>query len=111
MAWTDHLEGFKKKVGDTGRVAADKAKLGTQIVKVKAEMQSESKNLKELYASLGVLYYKKYAGTEDPDFAPLMEEISRNLTHTRELDEELRSLNAASDLRAAARPRDIEGVK
>ena len=62
MAFFDEIG---KTLADKSREAAKKAKDVAEILQLKAQISTEKSKTKELYASIGVLYFKKHRDNEN----------------------------------------------
>ena len=80
MAFFDEIG---KTLADKSREAAKKAKDVAEILQLKAQISTEKSKTKELYASIGVLYFKKHRDNE------------KTLAHIAELEERVKKLEKA----------------
>ncbi len=86
------------KSSDAAKNVAGKAQTLAKKTKLNAEIAGERENTKKLYAQLGQLYYEKYAGQTDPDFAEVITDIEEALARIAEKREEINALATDSDV-------------
>ena len=85
------------KVSDAARDVADKAQTTGKKAKLNAEIASARSGLKDKYTELGKLYYEKYAGHTDPDFAETTAAIETVLEAIEAKQAEIESLSAQEE--------------
>jgi len=90
MAFFDELS---KTLSSKGKVAAQKAKDVAEVVQMKTQISSDKAKLKELYAAIGNLYFKKYRDNPENDFQTFFPEIEKTLAHIAELEAKVRELD------------------
>lgn len=90
------------KVSDAARDVADKAQTTGKKAKLNAEIASARSGLKDKYTELGKLYYEKYAGHTDPDFAETTAAIETVLEAIEAKQAEIESLSAQEEPEAEA---------
>lgn len=90
MAFFDELS---KTLSSKGKVAAQKAKDVAEVVQMKTQIASDKAKLKELYAAIGTLYFKKYRDNPENDFQTFFPEIEKTLAHMAELEAKVRELD------------------
>ena len=74
MAFFDEIG---KTLADKSREAAKKAKDVAEILQLKAQISTEKSKTKELYASIGVLYFKKHRDDENDEYQMFFPEIRK----------------------------------
>ena len=92
MAFFDEIG---KTLADKSREAAKKAKDVAEILQLKAQISTEKSKTKELYASIGVLYFKKHRDDENDEYQMFFPEIEKTLAHIAELEERVKKLEKA----------------
>ncbi len=92
MAFFDEIG---KTLADKSREAAKKAKDMAEILQLKAQIGTEKSKTKELYASIGVLYFKKHRDDENDEYQMFFPEIEKTLAHIAELEERVKTLEKA----------------
>ena len=92
MAFFDEIG---KTLADKSREAAKKAKDVAEILQLKAQISTEKSKTKELYASIGVLYFKKHRDNENDEYQMFFPEIEKTLAHIAELEERVKKLEKA----------------
>ena len=90
------------KVSDAVHDVAGKAQITGKKAKLNAEIASARGGLKDKYTELGRLYYEKYAGHTDPDFAETAAAIEAALETIEAKQAEIESLSAQEEPEAAA---------
>ncbi len=99
------FEGLKKKVTDiaesvvgksseAAKTVADKAQGLAKKAKLNTEVAAEREALKRKYQELGKLYYEKYSGNTDPDFADVAADIELSVSKIAAWQEELAAMDA-----------------
>lgn len=107
MAGFDFNE-FKKKAVETAgniadksaevaRMVAEKAEFLARKAKLKADIAGERSSLRRKYQELGKLYYNKYKGSLDPDFAQTEAEIELSMEKIAAKQEELETLRTEAE--------------
>ena len=79
------------------RLVAEKAEFLARKAKLKADIAGERGSLRRKYQELGKLYYNKYKGSLDPDFAQTETEIEMSLEKIASKQEELENLKAEAE--------------
>ena len=92
MAFFDEIG---KTLADKSREAAKKAKDVAEILQLKAQISTEKSKTKELYASIGVLYFKKHRDDENDEYQMFFPEIEKTLAHIAEMEERVKKLEKA----------------
>lgn len=90
------------KVSDAVHDVAGKAQITGKKAKLNAEIASARGGLKDKYTELGRLYYEKYAGHTDPDFAETAAAIEAALETIEAKQAEIESLSAQEEPEEAA---------
>ena len=90
------------KVSDAVHDVAGKAQITGKKAKLNAEIASARGGLKDKYTELGRLYYEKYAGHTDPDFAETAAAIEAALETIEAKQAEIESLSAQEEPEAEA---------
>ena len=85
------------KVSDAAKDVAGKAQTTGKKAKLNAEIAAARGGLKEKYTELGKLYYEKYAGHTDPDFAETAAAIESVLESIEAKQAEIESLSAQEE--------------
>ena len=85
------------KVSDAARDVAGKAQTTGKKAKLNGEIASVRSGLKDKYTELGRLYYEKYAGHTDPDFAETAAAIESALETIEAKQAEIESLSAQEE--------------
>ena len=85
------------KVSDAVHDVAGKAQITGKKAKLNAEIASARGGLKDKYTELGRLYYEKYAGHTDPDFAETAAAIEAALETIEAKQAEIESLSAQEE--------------
>lgn len=93
MAFFDELS---KTLSVKGKEAAQKAKDVAEVVQMKTQISSDRAKLKELYAAIGTLYFKKYRENPENEFQTFFPEIERTLLHIAELEAKVRELDGSA---------------
>ena len=79
------------EISDSGVGIQDVA----EILQLKAQISTEKSKTKELYASIGVLYFKKHRDDENDEYQMFFPEIEKTLAHIAELEERVKKLEKA----------------
>ncbi len=82
------------KSSDAAKNVAGKASDAAKKAKLNVEIASARNSIKEKYTELGKLYYEKYAGNTDPDFAETAAAIEAGLALIEEKQTEIEALDA-----------------
>ena len=90
------------KVSDAVHDVAGKAQITGKKAKLNAEIASARGGLKDKYTELGRLYYEKYAGHTDPDFAETAAAIEAALETIEAKQAEIESLSVQEEPEEAA---------
>ena len=90
------------KVSDAVHDVAGKAQITGKKAKLNAEIASARGGLKDKYTELGRLYYEKYAGHTDPDFAETAAAIEAALEAIEAKQAEIESLSVQEEPEEAA---------
>ena len=101
MAFFDEIG---KTLADKSREAAKKAKDVAEILQLKAQISTEKSKTKELYASIGVLYFKKHRDDENDEYQMFFPEIEKTLAHIAELEERVKSWKKQEPVRYVGLP-------
>lgn len=83
------INSFKEKSKAAAQKAKGTAKGTAKILQLKNQLSSEKKNLKELYAAIGVLYYKKYRDDGENEFKDIFKEVGSTLSRIKELEDSI----------------------
>ncbi len=87
-----------EKSTDAAKNVAGKAQVLAKKTKLNAEIAGERENTKKKYLELGKLYYEKYAGQTDPDFAEPVAAIEESLERIAAKQAELDALEAEPEV-------------
>lgn len=82
------------KSSEAAKTVAEKAQDTAKKTKLNAQIASEREALKKKYLELGKLYYEKYAGNTDPDFAEPVSAIEAGLERIAANQAEIEALDA-----------------
>lgn len=89
------------KAADAGKgianKAADKAKSGARIAKLKVEIATEKENMKKAYTEIGKLYYDTHKDDPEGFFIQLCDEVALAQRNIADKEAEIDSLKAAED--------------
>ncbi len=91
---TEFAKDVAGKSTDAARALSGKAQTAARKAKLNMEMASERSALKERYNELGRLYYEKYAGNTDPDFADTVTALEELLEKIEAKQAEIDALSA-----------------
>lgn len=91
---TEFAKEVAEKSTDAARNLTGKAQVAAKKTKLNVEMASERSALKEQYNELGRLYYEKYAGNTDPDFAATVAALEETLEKIEAKQAEIDALGA-----------------
>lgn len=86
------------KSSDAAKSVAGKAQTLAKKTKLNAEIAGERESAKKMYMELGKLYYEKYAGQTDPDFAQPVTAIEESLARIAEKQAEIDALEAEPEI-------------
>jgi len=87
------FEKFAETLTSAGKVASEKAKIGTDYAKLNVKIASEEKAVADLYQKAGKLYYKLYKdNTSDSDSCLVFAEITEKLDKVKSLKDQLAAL-------------------
>lgn len=86
------------KSSDAAKNVAGKAQTLAKKTKLNAEIAGERENTKKKYLELGKLYYEKYAGQTDPDFAGPVTAIEQSLERIAAFEAEIAALEAEPEV-------------
>ena len=89
MAFLDEIG---KTIAGRGKEAAQKAKDAAGVLQLKAQISSEKGKIKELYAAIGALYFKKHRGEEADEYRMFFPEIEKGLALVAQLEEKVMKL-------------------
>ena len=85
------------KSTEAAKTVAGKAQDTAKKTKLSAQIAAQREAMKKKYTELGKLYYEKYAGNTDPDFAESVSAIEAALADIAAKQEELDSLSAVEE--------------
>ncbi len=92
MAFLDEIS---KTIADKSREAAQKAKVMTEVLQIKAQIKSEKTKVKELYEAIGNVYFKSHRGNEEDEYKLFFPDIEKALLRIKELEAKLRELEGS----------------
>lgn len=85
------------KSTEAAKTVAGKAQDTAKKTKLSAQIAAQREAMKKKYTELGKLYYEKYAGNTDPDFAESVSAIEAALADIAAKQEELEALSAVEE--------------
>ena len=85
------------KSTEAAKTVAGKAQDTAKKTKLNAQIAAQREAMKKKYTELGKLYYEKYAGNTDPDFAESVSAIEAALADIAAKQEELDALSAVEE--------------
>ena len=86
------FEEIGKTLAGKSKEAAQKAKDVAEVLQLKAQIGSEKGKVKELYAAIGAVYFKKNRENEEDEYKMFFPEIEKALVHIEELETKVREL-------------------
>lgn len=92
MAFFDEIS---KTLAGKSKEAAQKAKDVAEVLQLKTQISSEKGKVKELYASIGALYFKKHREDAEDEYQLFFPEIETTLAHIAELEAKVRELDGS----------------
>jgi len=107
MAFLDEIG---KTLADKGREAAQKAKEMAEVLQIKGQISAEKSKVKELYGSIGAVYFKNHREEPDDEYQLFFPEIEKTLARIGELEarvKELEGTQACASCGAALRKDDV----
>jgi len=89
------FEEIGKTLAGKSKEAAQKAKDVAEVLQLKTQISSEKGKVKELYAAIGAVYFKKNRENEEDEYKMFFPEIEKALAHIGELETKVRELEGA----------------
>lgn len=89
------LDEIGKTLTDKGREAAQKAKEMAEVLQMKAQVSSEKSRVKDLYSSIGKVYYEECQKEAPEQYADAFTEIGNVLAGIAELEEKISQLDGS----------------
>lgn len=86
------LEELGKTLADKGKEAADKAREVTEVLQLKAQINSEKNRIKDAYSNIGRLYYEKHKDDEESPYAGEFAVIFECLRRIEKMEEMISKL-------------------
>lgn len=86
------FEEIGKTLAGKSKEAAQKAKDVAEVLQLKAQINSEKGKVKELYAAIGAVYFKKNRENEEDEYKMFFPEIEKALVHIEELETKVKEL-------------------
>ena len=84
---------ISKNLTGYGKEAARKAKNAAQVLQLKAQIRGDKQKINELYAAIGVVYFKNHREDSEDEYKIFFPEIESALAHVAELEKKLSQLD------------------